>query len=111
MEGEVQGVHLNAAIGVLVTVSVIPAGGVSGSVPLVSVTRRHGNRSVHRFMDRQVKRVDTLAAVGSGVRVGVGAGFSVRYAVPLVTFAGNSRRVTESTVVHRQMQRHHAVTA
>ena len=58
-----------------------------------------------------IKQGTTKDEVGSGVRVGVGTGFGVRYAVPLVTFAGNSRRVTESTVVHRQMQRHHAVTA
>ena len=57
MEDEVQGVHLNAAIGVLVAESVIPAGGVRDPMPLVTVTGRHGNRGVLRFMDRQVKRV------------------------------------------------------
>ena len=115
VDGQVEGVHLIASIGILMRVGVCAALGVSFTVsirPCVGFATGDTIDLVCRFVDGEVQRDYRVAtcSVGSGVRRGVGT-FSIGGAVPLIAFASSHGFGTCAAVVDGEVQRHHGVAA
>ena len=111
MYGQVQRVHLHAAVAVLVREGVVARLSVCLSVPRVAVVRGDRLALVLRMVHCQVQGVSAGAVVGVGVVVSVGAGGRVGGAVPLVAFADGSVQHVVRAMVYRQVQRRHTVAA
>ena len=117
VDGQVQRIYLRTAVGVIVAVGIVTAGGVSRTVaarPCVSFTSNFRHGRVYRVVDGQVQRIDLRAAVGVIVTVEVVTAGRVGRTVtarPCVGLAGNCRHSRVNGVVDGQMQCHRAVRA
>ena len=82
-------------------------------VPIKTVARKRRRVARIAVAHRQVQRHHTVAA--AGIRKGVRQDFRTRsyieMLVPVETVASKGCRITRAAMPHRQMQRHHTITA
>ena len=115
VNGQVQRIHLRAAVGILVAVGVVAGSCVGDSVnPRVVATGRHGEGFIYRRVHHQHHRHDGVAAVGGGQRGVLRAGAVEGLPIPNVgqfvdTYLAGLHHF--ESIGHRQRHRHHTVAA
>ena len=93
VKGEVERVHLRAAVGILVGVRVVAALVVGLAVPCVAVARVHRHREVRGVVDDKLECHDAVAASRVGEIGLIGPGGRISTVMPCEAATGNGASV------------------